>query len=143
MMSGLRIALLRIRRTASDSDEETTWIRGRQLGFLIDIPETTESPLLEFTLRLPEWIQAQSFTVNINGSETGNYHDLVFSEGSWQTVSVPLDSEWVKPGRNFLAVLFDNTYSPSEELNWQVSAELKSIRISDLPPTSESDPRHQ
>ncbi len=124
-------------------DEEATWIGGRQLGFLIDIPETTESPLLELTLRLPEWIQAQSFTVQINGSETGDSYYLVFSENSWQTVSVPLDKELIKPGRNFLAILFEHISSPSEEMNWQVSAELKSIRISDRPQTNESDLRHQ
>jgi hypothetical protein len=114
------------------ADAEGSWIPGRQLGFLIEIPEAFETPSLELVLHLPEWIQAQSFTVQINGNETAGVNHLAFSESYWQTVSAPLDKELIKPGRNFLAILFERTYSPDEEPYRQASAKIKTIRTYDL-----------
>ena len=118
-------------------------IGGRQLGFLIDIPESIQAPTLELVLQLPKWIPAQSFTVQVNGSETAGSYRLALSDGRQQTVSVPLDRELIKPGRNFLSVLFERTYSPEGESNWQVSAQIRSIRIFESPQTEESVLRHQ
>ena len=114
-------------------DTDASWIGGRQLGFLIDIPESIQSPTLELVLQLQKWIPAQSFTVQINGSETAGSYRLALADGSQQTVSVPMDRELIKPGRNFLSVLFERTYSPEGESIWQASAQLRSIRIIESP----------
>ena len=111
---------------------DTSWIGGRQLGFLIDIPESNKAPSLELALHLPEWIPTQSFTVQINGGEPTGSYSLARSEGKRQTISVPLDRELIEPGRNFLAVLFERTYSPPGESNWRASAQISSIKIYDL-----------
>jgi len=113
-------------------DVDGSWIGRRQLGFLIDIPESFKAPSLELTLYLPEWMPEQSFTVQINGSETPGSYNLAHSENMRQTISVLLDKELLKPGRNFLTVLFEHTYSPPGESNWQASAKVWSIRIYDL-----------
>jgi len=111
---------------------DISWIKGRQLGFLIDIPESNKAPTLELTLHLPEWIPEQSFTVQINGSEPTVSYNLARSEGHRQTISVPLNKELIEPGRNFLAVLFEWTYSPPGESNWQAAAQISSIKVYDL-----------
>jgi len=112
-------------------NEDASWVGGRQLGFLIQITESINAPLLELIVRLPDWIPAQSFTVQINRIETAGSYRLAPSEDDWQTISVPLDNELIKPGRNFLTVLFEHTYSPPGKPDWQASAQIKSIRISD------------
>lgn len=111
---------------------DASWIGGRQLGFLIDIPGSLKAPSLELTLHFPEWIPAQTFTVQINGHETAGSYHLARSEGKRQTISVPLDKELIEPGRNFLTVLFERTYSPPGESDWQASAQIGSIRVYDL-----------
>jgi hypothetical protein len=113
-------------------NQDNSWVGGRRLGFLIDISESIRAPSLELTLQLPEWIPTQSFTVQVNGSEIAGNYLLSRSEGDWQTISVPLDKELIKPGRNFITFLFERTFSPPGNPHWQASAQIRSIKVYDL-----------
>ncbi|MCH7507466.1 MAG: sulfatase-like hydrolase/transferase, partial [Proteobacteria bacterium] len=52
------------RFSRSKPDNDATWINGRQLAFLISLPEDSlGSPVLKFALHLPEWIPEQRMQV--------------------------------------------------------------------------------
>lgn len=123
----------------SDPDKESSWIGGRQLGFVINIPASFARPVLELSLHLPEWIPEQSFTVKINDVGLPGNWQLGPSDAFWQTISVPLDNSLLEPGRNFLAVLFDRTYAHPKKPEGQAAALLKSIRISEQAKASGAD----
>lgn len=117
----------------SKPDNESSWITGRQLGFLINLPEREAVQSLELTLHLPQWIPAQSFTVQLNNAQHSNKFDLFRDEAYWQKVSIPLDNDQLVPGRNFISILFERTYSPPDKDNWQAAVLLKSIKVSERP----------
>ena len=128
---------------SAEPDRDTYWITGRQLGFKIRIDESLLTPALVLDLHFPEWITAQSFTVQINGKETPGAWRADRSEAFWQTFVIALDKKLLKPGPNFLAIRFEKTYPAPGKENWQASALLRSIRISDRGQTTESGLQHQ
>lgn len=114
-------------------DNHSSWIRGRQLGFLINLPKSEAAQSLDLTLHLPEWIPEQSLTIQLNNAPNGQKIDLSQSEGFWQEASIPLDNRQLVPGRNFITILFERTYSPPGKANPQAAILLKSIRVSERP----------
>lgn len=127
----------------SDPDKDTSWILGRQLGFVIFIDESLEAPVLELDLHFPDWIPEQSFTLQINGIETPGTWASADAKNFWQTFSIPLDKKLLQHGQNFLAIRFEKTYSPPERTTWSAAALLKSIRVDDRPQSDEPGLQHQ
>ncbi|MBT8048940.1 MAG: LTA synthase family protein [Gammaproteobacteria bacterium] len=116
---------------SSNPNRENSWVTGRQLGFVIQIDGSLIAPAVELDLHFPDWIPAQSFTLQINGFEKPETWWATRSGGFWQTFTIELDKESLKDGENFLALQFENTYSPPEKATWQASALIRSIRVVD------------
>jgi len=128
---------------SAEPDRDTSWITGRQLGFKIRIDESLLTPALALDLHFPEWITAQSFTLQINGQEIPGAWRADRSEAFWQTFVIALDKKLLKPGPNFLAIRFEKTCPAPGKENWQASALLRSVRISDMGQTTEPGLQHQ
>ncbi len=114
-------------------DIEETWIIGRQLGFLLNLPASTNQRALQITLNLPGWIGHQDFTLSVNGIPAEHSHHVQQGKDYWQTIDVPLDSASLVAGNNFFSILFERTYRPPEWSDWSAAGLLKSIRVVETP----------
>ncbi|MEE4218008.1 MAG: sulfatase-like hydrolase/transferase [Xanthomonadales bacterium] len=118
------------RLRSSVGHRDSSWIPGRQLAFLIDIPDHTLPGTLEMELSLPPGIHSQSFTARVNGASAWSSAPFNASAktGSWFTVAVPLDTEALRPGTNFISILFENLQEQTGNDDEPVSAKIRSIR---------------
>jgi hypothetical protein len=114
-------------------DMDSSWVTGKQLAFLLDLPPSPSLRSIALTMRLPPWITDQSFNVQINGIDVGTVYRLAGPTGDWQTVNIPLPINLLKPDNNFFNILFKNTKSPPDEPKWHASAILKSITVIEHP----------
>lgn len=127
-------------RKAPDTTE-SSWITGRQLAFVITLPASPRARVLELTLHFPEWMPAQSFTVTLNGGSP--WHSPALhpdGDSFWQEISVPMEARDQKPGRNFVSIVFDQLYEPPDTDAWRSSGLIRSIRVTEPEPDSETGP---
>ena len=112
----------------SMGNNKSSWIPGRQLAFLIGLPNTDADRFLELSLQIPEWVGEQSFEVRFNDGEKWRSPILSFRDEEWQTVHVPFPVRMQQAGSNFVSVLFDRLGSPENQEDWQASAKIRTIR---------------
>ena len=82
-------------------------------------------------LSLPPGMDSQSFTARVNGASAWQ-SALFFASaktGSWFTVAVPLDDNELRPGTNFVSILFENLQEQTGNDGTFVAAQIKSIRV--------------
>ena len=106
---------------------KSSWITGRQLAFLIDVPAGAQS--LELELYLPKWIPRQSFEYRFNGGQARRGPQLQPGPERWQTVRLPIAPGDLLPGRNFISVVFDVLHPPPDGDSWKAAAEIRTIRV--------------
>jgi hypothetical protein len=118
-------------RQAPDNTE-SSWISGRQLAFVIDLPGPPQARTLEISMHFPEWMPGQSFTVALNRGEPWRSPTVSFdAESFWQEFSIPLAPGEQTPGRNFVSVVFDQLYVPPETDSWRSSGLIRSIHVAE------------
>ncbi len=107
-----------------------SWVKGRQLAFLIDVPQVADNMTLELTLHLARGIEKQTFSVEVNGQKAGQSAPLHPGQDFWQDVSIPLRPDAVTAGRNFVSILFAEAYYSADDPDWRAAALVKTIRVS-------------
>jgi hypothetical protein len=122
------------RFSAQEPDKEASWINGRQLAFLISLPEgTSGEPVLKFALHLPLWIPEQQMRVEVNDHAEAEWLPIEMGKGYWTQVSVALDPEHLKVENNFVSVRFAQSHPPPGIEHWEAAALLRSIRLVRIP----------
>ena len=120
----------RLRR--SPGQNRSSWIRGRQLGFLIDYPEDAATAVLEIELAFEPWMTGASFSVRINGGRA--WHSGLVSgdmtDGKFRTWSVPVSVGQLRQGPDFVSVLFDQAYPEPGGDEEVAAARVRAIRAS-------------
>ena len=111
----------------------SSWIQGRQLAFLIDVPEGTKGGLLEIELAFAPWIREQAFTVELNGEAIWQSRATGVSAagGEWRIFRIPLPRAELRTGPEFVSVLFDRTYENPGSPGQRAAARVRSIRYLD------------
>jgi hypothetical protein len=127
----------------AEPDKASAWVKGRQLSFLITLPDTLAARSLQLTLNIPKWIPEQSIRLQLNSEPAGSPIKVYPAKRFWQDVSIPLESGQLLPGRNFVSILFDRSYPSPDSDKLQVSALLKSIRVSGEDQTAGAERLHQ
>ena len=113
---------------------DSSWITGRQLAFVIDLPGQPRPRTLEISMHFPEWMPKQSFTVALNDGEPRRGPTLSADvESKWQAISIPLAPGEQKPGGNFVSIVFDRLYLPPDTDTWRSSGLIRSIRVAEPP----------
>ena len=110
-------------------NSESSWITGRQLAFVIELPEKPAQRTLVLGLHIPDWVGKQSFTATLNGESGWQSPEMSSADGEWQEMTIPWPIEDQEPGRNFVSVIFENLGSPSTSPEWQASAKIRSIHV--------------
>lgn len=107
-------------------------VRGRQLAFIIDVPEQARGGTMELELSLPPGMESQLFTVQLNGGSAWSSPPLqvTLEPGDWFAIAVPLDREYLKPGTNFVSVMFKNLQEQAGSEGTWSAANIKAIRVS-------------
>jgi hypothetical protein len=113
----------------SPGNNQSSWITGRQLAFVIELPEEPAQRSLALELHIPAWVGKQSFTVALNQGSEWHSPEMESTGGEWQEVVLPWPAEGQKPGRNFVSVIFENLGNPPDNTNWQASAKIRSIHV--------------
>ena len=108
-------------------------VRGRQLALVIDVPEQARAGTmeLELELSLPRGMDSQSFTVQVNDGDIWSSGTLRHpaKAGDWFSINVPLNSEELKQGNNFMSILFKELYKhPANDNEWE-AAKIRAIRL--------------
>jgi hypothetical protein len=114
-------------------NNEASWISGRQLAFLLGVKDLPDSPVLQLTVYLPDWIDSQDFTLSVNGLSSGQNYHIENEPVKWQTIEVPLEFARLVDGNNFFDLVFRQTYHAPDEYDWDTAGLLKSIRIINQP----------
>ncbi len=118
------------RFSRSEPDNDATWINGRQMAFLISLPQDSRgSPVLKFALHLPEWIPEQRMQVSINGVLVVEGLPVVMGKDYWTQLSVELRVADLKPENNFVSVQFSHSSLPLGIKHWEAAAFIKSIHL--------------
>jgi len=113
----------------STGNNKASWISGRQLALIMDLPEPAAPGKLELTLHFPEWIPEQSLTVQLNDGPRWSSPRMTQGEEFWQTVLLPLDVAQQKAGENFLSIEFEKLYPQPDSDAWKGAALIQSIRF--------------
>jgi len=114
----------------SVGNNKASWITGRQLAFVIELPKPPAKNNLELTLHLPEWIPEQSFTVQLNNGPAWRSPMVKPVEEFWQSFSIPLAADQQVEGKNFVSVEFERLHNPPDSDRWEAAAFIKSITVS-------------
>jgi hypothetical protein len=114
----------------AEPDKGSAWVKGRQLSFLITLPDPLAARSLQLTVNLPKWIPEQSIRLQLNNGPAGSPIKVHPAKRFWQDISFPLEPDQLLPGRNFVSILFDRTYASPDSDSLRVSVHLRSIRIS-------------
>jgi hypothetical protein len=87
-------------------------------------------------MHFPEWMPEQSFAVALNGGTPWQSPIQEFDAASfWRLISVPLEIEDQKPGKNFISITFDRLYVPPDTDTWRSSGRIQSIHVTEPGPT--------
>ena len=113
----------------SMGNNKSSWIPGRQLAFVIGLPEHAAERTLVLDLHIPDWVGNQTFSVSLNQGPPIQGPELSSSGEEWQEVSIPWPAEYQGAGRNFVSVLFENLGTPDSSDGWQASAKIRSIQV--------------
>jgi len=127
----------------AEPDKGSAWITGRQLGFVITLPEHPAAPSLQLKLHLPEWMPGQSIQLQLNNGPAAVPVTVSPAEEFWQEISLPLDPGQLLHGRNFISILFDRIYQSPNSKKLRASVLLKSIRVSGDDQAEEAERVHQ
>jgi hypothetical protein len=118
----------------SFGNNKASWITGRQLAFVIGLPDPLPDPVsgrrLALTLHLPDWIPRQSLTLRFNGGPPRR--SLVLHadpEQHWQRVELDLPADLQRPGRNFVDLEFSELATARAGETGPVAALLRSIEV--------------
>jgi hypothetical protein len=111
----------------SMGNNQSSWVTGRQLAFVIAAPEPAHQAL-EISLHVPEWMGRQHVTVRIDGARPWRSGPLEFGKDFWQAVRIPLPGESRMPGYHFVSMVFDKLLQPPDVDNWKAAALVQSIR---------------
>ena len=117
----------RLRRSPGHAD--ASWIRGRQLAFLIDIPSETDPANLVIELAFAPWMRTQSFTVRINGGAPWASGPLGANarDGAFRTWSIPVPMNDWRPGPDFVSIVFEQLYADPDTANGWVAARVRDV----------------
>lgn len=111
---------------------ESSWVVGRQLAFVVGLGGAPRERRLELTLHIPEWLDGQAFTVQLNGGSPWHSGPLESqSEPYWRRIAIPLDLRVQAEGRNFVSVVFEKLLPPPDTDTWRGAAIVESIRVVD------------
>ena len=113
----------------SPGNNTSSWITGRQLAFVIELPESTAERSLVLDLQFPQWVGNQSFSVTLNQDTGWQSPQMAPTKEEWQEVTIPWPVDHQKPGRNFVSVIFENMGSPPGNQDWQASGKIRSIHV--------------
>ena len=123
----------------SQPHKNATWIKGRQMAFLISLPQNSRgSPVLEFALHLPDWIPVQKMQVSINDVLVVQELAVVTGKDYWTQLSVKLREDDLKPENNFVSVQFSHSSPLPGIEHWEAAALIKSIRLVMMPSSDTS-----
>jgi len=112
----------------SPGNNSSSWVTGRQLAFLVGVPDTTRDRYLELSLHIPDWVGEQSFRAEINGRNGWRSPVLSAADGEWQTVRLPFPASAQHPDRNFVSLVFERLERSPEREPEYASARIRSIR---------------
>jgi len=116
-----------LRRSPGHTD--ASWVRGRQLAFLIDVPEDTEAVELEVELAFEPWMEGQAFSVRINGGAP--WHSGVIAtprrDGRFRTWSIPVPAPVRRPGPEFVSILFEQLYPEPDDGGTFAAARIRDV----------------
>jgi hypothetical protein len=117
----------RLRRSPGHAD--ASWIRGRQLAFLIDIPSETDRANLVIELAFAPWMRTQSFTVRINDGAPWASGPLGADarDGAFRTWSIPVPMADRRPGPDFVSIVFEQLYADPDTANGWVAARVRDV----------------
>jgi hypothetical protein len=107
-----------------------SWVRGRQLAFLLDMPGLKRGRL-ELELWFEPWMHGQSADILVNGVRLVDDQALpangLFS--AWQTLAVPVNAAQLRDGPDFVSILFGQSYPDPADAGSFASARIRSIRF--------------
>ena len=113
-----------------ESDSEASWVNGRQLAFLLDMPKIQDDMVLNLTLHLPDKFESQGVELSVNGVNMRDEVRFVPVESYWQEIAISLSNDALQTGENFFSLIFDKTYEPKLNSNWRTAALVRSIHVS-------------
>lgn len=113
----------------SMGNNQSSWVTGRQLAFVIAAPGSPEGKALEISLHVPEWMGVQQLEARIDNGEVWRSDPLAFADEFWQNVRIPLPGPPENPGYYFVSLVFDKLLQPPDVDNWKASALVQSIRM--------------
>ena len=119
------------RLRSSFGKNKSSWIRGRQLAFSIDLPEMPDGGTLDLELSFESWMPEQSFSVQINGGEFWKSGTIPSSEatGDWNTYKIPIASTPPDTGLDFVSIVFERIYSEPGSDKQYASARIRAVRV--------------
>lgn len=107
----------------------SSWIRGRQLAFLIDLPSNSAGGQLEIELAFEDWMPQQSFSVRLNGGtawHSGQVPKEQF-DGEFRPWLIPVQSSANREGPDFISLEFQSNHSRPD-----APADFAAARIRDV-----------
>ena len=106
-----------------------SWVRGRQLAFLIDIPAGGEPAQLAVELAFEPWMAEQSFTVRINGGSPWHSGpvETAAHDGAFRAFKIPVSPSDQRPGPDFVSILFERLHANPEKTGERAAARVRDV----------------
>ena len=121
--------VLGARLRKSTGNNQSSWLTGRQLAFLVSLPEPVADRDIVISLHVPEWFGEQGFSARVNGGPEWRSPPIRFGDEFWQTVRVPAPAAQQRDGPDFVSVVFDRLETPPNVDDWKTAALVQSITI--------------
>jgi hypothetical protein len=118
-----------IKLNPNEPEKELAWIDRKQFAFLISLPVSSSASNLIFSLHIPDWIGAQSFTVSVNGNPINAVYEVRSQKPFWQEVTMEIPASTYHSGNDFISIDFKSLHTSPEAPNLKAAALLQSIRI--------------
>ena len=109
----------------------SSWIRGRQLAFLIDTPSPPTDGALEIELAFEPSMINQAFSVQVNGSEAWHSGPVPpdHFDGEFRPWSVPVEQTDLGEGPDFVSMIFETAYSDADSGKNFAVARIRNVRF--------------
>ena len=109
-------------------DKDSAWIKGREIGFLLNIPDPDAVNSVQISLHLTDWMPQQTISMRANNNPIGGAVKLQTGEVFWQEAVFTWEPGQVSSGSNFMTVNFDQVFTSPDNEKFKSSVLLNSIK---------------
>jgi hypothetical protein len=116
---------------SSIGENRSSWIRGRQLAFLIDVPSPPSRLKLEIELAFEPWMKQQTFSVQLNGGSAWHSGPVPQDrfDSKFRSWSIPVTLADLRQGPDFVSLVFEHTYIEPGSDNDIAAARIRNVML--------------